>query len=309
MGWLEAAGWVWGVSAAALVVLERLHHRHIEGYRDELWLIALVYAGLLLLAPVVLAFLIYEGFAKGWGRTFGHLFRADVDPFSAPEEEWDTDRDLFLGDLIRRRKLFDRRLKKEKIGSWPMYRFGSQPDAAVLRTVEVHRDLAAAGVPDAQIWAKLDAFFSSDGRCLPDDAGTVGYLMDRLDSFDPGYTALGEDFMRRHVEICERWHARRYPPDKLRWPPVDWLKRRIDLAEFERQGDGADPMADGAPAALFLGDLKSREWDALKVRMVEGDEVWTFSSPPETWAKLFGRAGVALVRGGKAVYHVTTAMN
>jgi hypothetical protein len=43
--------------------------------------------------------------------------------------------------------------------------------------------------------------------------------------------------------------------------------------------------------------------------MEPGDELWAFSSPPETWQHLCGRAGIALVRNGEVIEAMTTMMN
>jgi hypothetical protein len=40
---------------------------------------------------------------------------------------------------------------------------------------------------------------------------------------------------------------------------------------------------------------------ALLAKMVEGDELWEFSSPQEDWDALAGRAGIALVRNGEVI--------
>jgi hypothetical protein len=63
-----------------------------------------------------------------------------------------------------------------------------------------------------------------------------------------------------------------------------WLTRRITVEE-------ADPSQE------FL-DL-----------MAPGDELWEFMSPPETWAHLAGRAGIALVRDGEIIDSFLTLMN
>jgi hypothetical protein len=43
--------------------------------------------------------------------------------------------------------------------------------------------------------------------------------------------------------------------------------------------------------------------------MHEGDQLWTFTSPPETWQALAGRSGIALLRDGQIVGHHVTLMN
>ena len=47
----------------------------------------------------------------------------------------------------------------------------------------------------------------------------------------------------------------------------------------------------------------------LKFLMLPEDELWTFSSPPEHWAKLVGRSGVVLLRNARPIGHVITALN
>lgn len=79
----------------------------------------------------------------------------------------------------------------------------------------------------------------------------------------------------------------------------EWLQSKTSVAELE-----AKHLHDGVP----FGHQNAR-WEALKNKMVEGDEVWTFSSPPETWENLFGRAGVALVRDGEIIDAIVTRLN
>jgi hypothetical protein len=51
------------------------------------------------------------------------------------------------------------------------------------------------------------------------------------------------------------------------------------------------------------------EWESLKARMQATDELWTFSSPPEDWARLMGWEGIALVRAGEIVDLLVLAQN
>jgi hypothetical protein len=51
------------------------------------------------------------------------------------------------------------------------------------------------------------------------------------------------------------------------------------------------------------------EWNALKSQMLDGDEIWEFSSSADSWNHLAGRAGFALVRNGKAIDCIVTIMN
>jgi len=78
-----------------------------------------------------------------------------------------------------------------------------------------------------------------------------------------------------------------------------WLEKQYSLADLE-----ARHMYDGKP----FGHLNER-WDLLKASMQEGDTVWEFSSPPESWRNMAGRAGVALVRDGAIIDVIITMMN
>ena len=43
------------------------------------------------------------------------------------------------------------------------------------------------------------------------------------------------------------------------------------------------------------------EWDRLRREAKEGDELWAFENPSNTWKKLGKHSGYALVRKGKIV--------
>ena len=43
--------------------------------------------------------------------------------------------------------------------------------------------------------------------------------------------------------------------------------------------------------------------------MYEGDELWEFCSPPETWENLYGRAGFAVVRDSVVIDYLVEIEN
>jgi hypothetical protein len=62
------------------------------------------------------------------------------------------------------------------------------------------------------------------------------------------------------------------------------------------------------------GELKpfgycNAEWERLKRAMQPGDELYHFSSSPESWKHLAGRRGIALVRNGEIIADIITSMN
>jgi hypothetical protein len=71
------------------------------------------------------------------------------------------------------------------------------------------------------------------------------------------------------------------------WPPVEWLVE---------------------PAADITAEEYSARY-AVTVVIQEGDVVWRFSSPPDSWKYLAGRAGFALVRDGKIVHSFTRILS
>jgi len=77
-----------------------------------------------------------------------------------------------------------------------------------------------------------------------------------------------------------------------------WLGSKISAEEAEQEF--ADPEI-----AVEFREL----WHTFRAQLDEGDELWTFSSPVETWMKLCGRAGFAIVRGGRVVKTIITKLN
>jgi hypothetical protein len=86
----------------------------------------------------------------------------------------------------------------------------------------------------------------------------------------------------------------------------EWLTRRVTVEEAEsanmvqNERLGPDPVPFG-----FI----NHRWKQLVARMAPGDELWEFSSSPESWANLAGRSGVALVRGGEVIDSIITEVN
>ena len=92
--------------------------------------------------------------------------------------------------------------------------------------------------------------------------------------------------------------------------PLAWLQKEMIVAEAEAEYPGItdDRIARFPDAAKPFG-LRHPQWEELKRDMLPGDEIWAFSSPPDSWADLAGRAGIALVRKGIPIRTIVTAMN
>jgi len=79
----------------------------------------------------------------------------------------------------------------------------------------------------------------------------------------------------------------------------EYLRRKATVAEWE-----AEHLVDGIP----FGHC-NREWEALKAKMEPGDEVWFWSSDEESWKRMMGWEGMALVRRGEIVDSFLTAIS
>ena len=315
--------WLWIVAVwlgciAVMAVLERVLARSGRGVlsNEDRTLTVLAYVlVLIVLSPVGVIVVLGMVIVAVPVHLWRFAMRDPDDPEKRRRGEWYSQGpDSFVADLVRRRKKHDRRLEGEDIGDWMMYRFDHTPEAMILDVVSKYSSLHEAGVPDNDIWERLEAnrYEWGEGRLpVPCDLNT--YVEYRLGIEDPGYLDLRSGFVHEQIAHCQTYAHRRSQREAERaWPPVEWHQRRISLSEFEKsQGDGLDPIADGAPAVLSFGgdDWRLSLLSFFKCVMVPGDELWTFSSPPETWAGLAGRGGVVLVRNGRPLRHFVTMKN
>jgi len=81
-----------------------------------------------------------------------------------------------------------------------------------------------------------------------------------------------------------------------------WLIRPVSVAQAEAANTPRDPP--GTPFGLRLG-----AWRAFIAQMKDGDELWEFRSPRDSWAKMCGMAGYSLVRRGEIVDSIILMQN
>jgi hypothetical protein len=89
--------------------------------------------------------------------------------------------------------------------------------------------------------------------------------------------------------------------------PESWLKERLQTTDvnelFKREllnlglsdSDRHELLSKG-PSPTWLD-----KWRQFIPQMLPGYELWSFESPPETWANLAGAAGYAIVRSGRII--------
>lgn len=86
----------------------------------------------------------------------------------------------------------------------------------------------------------------------------------------------------------------------------DWLNRQITLEEVEESNMvknkrlGTEPIPFG---------FQNEMWRALRDQMIEGDELWEFSSSLKSWQSLAGCGGIALVRNDEIIAAIVTMIS
>lgn len=73
--------------------------------------------------------------------------------------------------------------------------------------------------------------------------------------------------------------------------PNDWLTERA----------GNRPTAEHRGLPEMAGLRIRREWEKLRAQMEDGDELWAFANPSNTWKKVGKQTGYSIVRNGKIV--------
>ena len=73
--------------------------------------------------------------------------------------------------------------------------------------------------------------------------------------------------------------------------PSEWLTQRVENA----------PTAQHRNLSTRAAMRVKMAWQKLRAQAEEGDELWAFENPSNTWKKLGHHTGYALVRKGKIV--------
>ena len=207
-----------------------------------------------------------------------------------------------LIEMIEVRKRYDERLRSDNLSNWPMFRFWTSPEATVFDAVSDFCWLLDAGLTEDLVVERLRTLDPADKECVQ-VATLRPYIEEQLRRVDPAYLDLRSDILTKSIDLATQW-AR----DEIDWinsaepyPPCEWLGNPIQFADAAPQFSS---IRSSLPEALG-----KREWRHLRARIADGDELRTFCSPPDTWERLAGRKGVALVRRGKPIVHIVTVMN
>ena len=83
---------------------------------------------------------------------------------------------------------------------------------------------------------------------------------------------------------------------------ISWLTKRTSVEELVRECSEND-----LPAS-FREEMLARI-RSFELQMADGDELWKFASPDDSWQNKCGTAGLAIRRGGEIVFTKELAMN
>lgn len=187
---------------------------------------------------------------------------------------------------MQRRTVYDRRLRGERPAARPMFWIWGSVEGTLLKVAEAFVRLSPALPSLDDLSYRLDLASECEEYEHFETQALIGYFRHRMRQWDPEVAALGEAFLDRHVGLCEDYAAHQFK-HAGNWPPRDWLIERLDPTK----------------------ETRSKGLDKLTLLMLPGDELWSYSSPPETWEHMMGRSGIALLRDGRTIAQVITLMN
>jgi hypothetical protein len=98
---------------------------------------------------------------------------------------------------------------------------------------------------------------------------------------------------------------------------VEWLTEKCattDPCEIRLQEMASLELSDANKQEIINRSEQFKlwvetKWNPFIAEMITGDELWKFRSPAHTWANMAGRAGFAIVRGGKILRSLVTLLN
>lgn len=86
---------------------------------------------------------------------------------------------------------------------------------------------------------------------------------------------------------------------------IDWLNQKITVEVAESRFMDKDDRVSPDPVPIgFFNHL----WNDLKAEMIEGDELWLFSSSRESWTNSCGKGGICIVRDGEVYKSLVTVV-
>lgn len=171
--------------------------------------------------------------------------------------------------------------------------------------------LRDGGLEERQAWERVLGFYGLgtpvDGEDLTTMVGAI------LESLRPGYRAQYANVLQGVLPSVQCWVLSKIRETKTgpSHPPAEWIRFKLAMENVDREP--LPIVRDSIDREPFKwADVRLKgwsKWERLKGRMVQGDELWAFSSAPESQEVLCGRAGVAVLRGERPIGQVVLVMN
>ncbi len=171
--------------------------------------------------------------------------------------------------------------------------------------------LKDGGLEERQAWERVLGFYGLEAPVDGEDPTTmVGVI---LESLRPGYRAQYGDVLQGALSSVQSWALNKIRETKTgpSHPPAEWIRFKLEMKNVDREP--LPLVRDSIDREPFKwADVRLKgwsKWERLKGRMVEGDELWAYSSSAESLGMLNGRAGVAVLRAGRPIGQVVLVLN
>lgn len=293
---LSTFAWSWAAAGALGCVIVYFLHRRSRN--NDLRPSPGLLAGTLVAGPIVPVFVL--------GLT---VFSSRKRPSSRPEPPTGPvrDRDDLMCRMINLRlAVAPEPGRPSSADHWPMYQFSETPEADLAAAVDMflwNEDAVHPLVPDSGGALVEVLQLRSEMR-----EKVLAYCSAAMKLKHPQYLQLGHNIFERSVDLAIEWALNeigRAVRDRP-YPPPSWWTEQLSW-QVVMNGDFGSSVN---VHELEHGTSRlSVQWRTMMSRRSESDEIWSFQSPPETWQRLGGRAGLVLVRRGRPVSSVTLRMN
>lgn len=187
----------------------------------------------------------------------------------------------------------------------PVFQLWQSPEFIIYTTISRCHLLTARNIPESLAISKIDSVIGLnivDPEGAPIDLNT--YIKKLLGVLAPDFLMLGPQLLSSSIAIATK-HVIQRSRKGEGYPPNAWLSDILTPSDLERElGHAINRRRLLTPQSRV--DMQLAEFLIL---WQPGDQLYRFSSPPETWRMMMGRAGIALVHDGKSISYIETMMN
>jgi hypothetical protein len=180
------------------------------------------------------------------------------------------------------------------------------PEYVIYSIIRNEMLLALDGLSESEAVERIDKVRRLNLICVGAQSLTVEQYIDQvLSVYFSRYLEHGVDLRNAAIKLAKAHVQLSAGLEGGAYPPIEWLSWKMDRAEFDRK------FANRPDASQLLMPSSNFDIDFVEfiIRLRDDDELWRFSSPPESWEMMMGRGGIALVRDGRPITYLGTVMN